>query len=214
MADPSLFRLRVVFSKAGRLCQLSHLEIARTLERIVRRADLPYAVTQGFSPHMKISFGSALPVGVGGTCEFFDLFLVSYVRPSEALEAFRQASPADLAPLSCSYVAASAPAASVAFPVSTYEACFDGDAQQLALPEKITVVRKKKEKTLVVGDYLVGPVERDGRTIRFSLEAKPTGSLRPDALIREALRRYPSLVLTSLTRIQQADASGNVVFAD
>jgi len=42
MADPSLFRLRVVFAKSGRLCQLSHLEIARTLERIVRRAQLPF----------------------------------------------------------------------------------------------------------------------------------------------------------------------------
>ena len=214
MADPSLFRLRVVFRKAGRLCQLSHLEIARTLERIVRRAGLPYAVTQGFSPHMKISFDSALPVGVAGAREFFDLFLVSYVRPASALEALRQASPADLAPLACTYVAASAPAASVAFPISTYEACFDDDVQQLALPEEITVVRKKKERTLVVDDYLVGPVERTGRTMRFSLEAKPTGSLRPDALIREALRQHPSLVLTSLTRIQQADPLGNVVFSD
>ena len=70
MADPSLFRLRVVFRKAGRLALLSHLEVARALERAVRRAGLPYAVSQGFSPHMRIAFGAALPVGVGGEREF------------------------------------------------------------------------------------------------------------------------------------------------
>ena len=52
MAD---FRLRVTYRMAGRLVMLSHLEVCRALERAVRRADLPYAVSQGFSPHMMYS---------------------------------------------------------------------------------------------------------------------------------------------------------------
>ncbi len=211
MADPSLFRLRVVFAKSGRLCQLSHLEIARTLERIVRRAQLPYAITQGFSPHMKISFGSALPVGVGGTREFFDLFLTSYVNADVALKQLQQASPADLMPEQCFYVAASAPAASVAFPVSTFEALLSGPAGDVQLPETVAVVRKKKERVLQVAEYLAGPVERAGNALRFSLEAKPTGSLRPDALMREALHGRSDVVLVSLTRVQQADGDGKPV---
>ena len=50
MPDPNLFRLRVGYCKQGRLALLSHLEIARALERAVRRAALPFAVSQGFSP--------------------------------------------------------------------------------------------------------------------------------------------------------------------
>ena len=73
MPDPNLFRLRMTFCKQGRLAMLSHLEVARALERAVRRAGLPFAVSQGFSPHMKIAFGAALPVGVGGTHELADL---------------------------------------------------------------------------------------------------------------------------------------------
>ena len=73
MADPRLFRLRVRYAKSGRLALLSHLEVVRALERAVRRARLPFAVTNGFSPHMRIAFGAALPVGVGGSDEFFDL---------------------------------------------------------------------------------------------------------------------------------------------
>ena len=101
MAEQQTFRMRITFAKQGRLALLSHLEIARALERAVRRAQLPFAVSQGFSPHMKIAFGAALPVGVGGTHEMVDLQLVRYVRPDEALAALQAASASKLSmPLS------------------------------------------------------------------------------------------------------------------
>ena len=68
MPEPS-FRFRVVFGKTGRLKLLSHLEVARACERAVRRADLPFAVTRGYTPRMKVAFGPALPVGAEGVAE-------------------------------------------------------------------------------------------------------------------------------------------------
>lgn len=189
MADPRLFRLRVTFRETGRLAMLSHLELARALERAVRRAQLPFAVSQGFSPHMRIAFGAALPVGVGGTAEIFDLFLTDYVPAPRALTALQEASPADLYPTEARYIEARDAAASVALPVSTYEVVLSEAPRAVVVPEAITVVRsKKKEKTLVPSDFLVGPVSLDGATVRFSLEAKPTGSLRADAFARELVR--------------------------
>ena len=188
MADPRLFRLRVTFRETGRLAMLSHLELARALERAVRRAQLPFAVSQGFSPHMRIAFGAALPVGVGGTAEIFDLFLTDYVPALRALAALQEASPADLYPTEARYIEARDAAASVALPVSTYEVVLSEAPGAIVVPEAITVVRKKKEKTLVPADFLVGPVSLDGATVRFSLEAKPTGSLRADAFARELIR--------------------------
>ncbi len=212
MADPSLFRLRVVFRKAGRLALLSHLEVARALERAVRRADLPYAVSQGFSPHMRIAFGAALPVGVGGEREFYDLLLTRYVAPARCLEALQAASPADLMALECAYVEHAAPAASVAFPLSTYRAELSAPVGEWPVPEEVTVVRKKREKALAVADYLAGEMRLadGGRAVEFTLEAKPTGSLRPDklmdaclALVDEAAR--PELI--ALTRTAQSDGA-------
>ena len=46
--NPTLFRLRVRYGKRDRLKYLGHLEVIHTIERIVRRAGLPYAGTQGF----------------------------------------------------------------------------------------------------------------------------------------------------------------------
>ena len=39
---------------------------------------------------MKIAFGAALPVGVGSTCEIFDLQLTRYLAPDKALAALQQ----------------------------------------------------------------------------------------------------------------------------
>ena len=267
MTDPNaprVFRLRSIFVEQGRLAMLSHLEVAHALERMVRRAGLPFAVSQGFSPHMKIAFGAALPVGVGSTCEIFDLQLTHYVAPDKALAALQAASVPDLMVQECVYIDNKAPAASVAFPFSTYEVVFDGfvDQDAIQVPETITVVRKRKEKELVVAEFLAVPFEvhgdcadacadagarvgmhvdsrasmhvgarvgahadprvgtnldpREGVRVgahldpregshagaraTFTLEAKPTGSLRPDVLLSHC--SIPTRV-TSITRIAQ-----------
>lgn len=185
MSDPNLFRLRVVFAKRGRLALLSHLELARALERAVRRANLPFAVSKGYSPHMRIAFGAALPVGVGGSSEIFDILLTRYVRQDEALSALQQASVSDLMCLSCSYVEPQAKAASVAYPFSVYQAVLTRTPVRWTVPDEIVVIRKKKERALHPIDFLVGPMVVDEARIMFALEAKDTGSLRPDLLIRE-----------------------------
>lgn len=193
MAD---FRLRVTFSKTGRLGMLSHLELARALERAVRRADLPYAVTQGFSPHMKIAFGAALPVGVESICEIFDVSLTDYVAADEALRRLKAASAPDLMPSAARYLQQGETAASVAYPVSRYEARLTVPACELSVPQAITVVRKKKEKTLVPSEFIRAmefglPEEGAAGVLRFELEAKNTGSLRPDVLLDAMVSAHP-----------------------
>lgn len=190
MPDPRTFRVRATFCKQGRLALLSHLEVARALERAVRRAGLPFAISQGFSPHMKIAFGAALPVGVGGLHEVFDLQLTRYVPADQVLDALREASVADLMVKDCAYLEPGALAASVAFPLSTYRALLSCAPLALPLPEEVAVVRKKKEKVLRVADFLADDVVLTGSVVTFSLEAKPTGSLRPDLLLRASVDAY------------------------
>ncbi len=187
MNEPQQFRLRITFVKQGRLAMLSHLEIARALERAVRRAKLPFAVSNGFSPHMKIAFGAALPVGVGGTREMVDLNLTHYVDPAEALEALQQASVPDLMVLDCAYIEPKAPAASAAFPISTYRVILSAAPATLPVPEQVRIIRKKKEKVLNVADFLVGEPKLEGSAVTLTLEQKPTGSLRPDKLMAACL---------------------------
>lgn len=195
------FRLRVTYGKTGRLAYLSHLEITHALERMIRRSKLPYALSEGFSPHMKVSFGSALGVGIGSTCEVFDVTLKDYVAPAKALEALQKSAHEALMPIDAKYVDKSATAASVAYPYSIYVAEFAEEVPDFEIPESIKVIRKKKEKQLYVDDYLVDDPIIAGNRLYFQLKSGNEGNLRPDILLSNCC--LPSVV--SLTRIRQSD---------
>ena len=203
MPDPSNFRLRVYFRKSGRCAMLSHLEVARALERAVRRAGLPYAISQGFSPHMKIAFGAALPVGVGGTRECFDLQMTRYIAPEKVADALMEASVPDLMVTSCEYIGSRDLAASVAYTISTYRVVLSDTPEHLDVPDEITVVRKKKEKILDPAEFLVGEIDQNKNILVFTLHAKPTGSLRPDVLLANMLDGDSGIYALSITRVEQ-----------
>ena len=64
--------LRVRFTKLGKVRFTSHRDVARMFERAFRRADLPLAYTEGFSPRPRISFGLALSTGYESLAEYLD----------------------------------------------------------------------------------------------------------------------------------------------
>jgi len=95
---PSKVNLRVRFSKTGELRYLSHLEVMTALLRAIRRAKVPLTYSKGMHPHPKISFGPALPVGVEGTNEYFDIELPGvnphcFASPLEIVKRFQGLSP-------------------------------------------------------------------------------------------------------------------------
>jgi len=68
-------KLRVRATKIGKVRFTSHRDAARMWERALRRAGLPVAVTEGFTPRSKISFGLALPTGAESIAEYVDIEL-------------------------------------------------------------------------------------------------------------------------------------------
>jgi len=71
-SEQEFLRLRVQFTKEGYAAYLSHLDLARVLERAFRRARIPVLYSQGFNPRPKISFGQPLALGVQSKAEYFD----------------------------------------------------------------------------------------------------------------------------------------------
>jgi hypothetical protein len=71
---------------------------------MVRRAALPFAITQGFSAHMRLAFGPALAVGTAGEQERFDVLLREYVDVDSALAALKANAPSGFEPYHCEYV--------------------------------------------------------------------------------------------------------------
>lgn len=67
--------LRIRFSKTGKIRWTSHRDLARIWERVIRRAGLPVAYSQGFSPRPKVHFGLALSTGHESLAEYLDVDL-------------------------------------------------------------------------------------------------------------------------------------------
>jgi radical SAM-linked protein len=81
-------RLRIRFAKIGRVRWTSHRDVARMWERALRKARLPVAYTEGFSPRPKLSFGLALPTGCESEAEYLDVALREPVAPDEVTSTF------------------------------------------------------------------------------------------------------------------------------
>lgn len=70
-------RVRLRFAKLGKVRFTSHRDTARMWERALRRARLPAAVTEGFRPRPKLSFGLALSTGHESLAEYVDVELAT-----------------------------------------------------------------------------------------------------------------------------------------
>jgi radical SAM-linked protein len=68
-------RIRFRFSKLGKIRFTSQRDVARMWERALRRASLPLAYTEGFSPRPQLSFGLALPTACESLAEYLDVVL-------------------------------------------------------------------------------------------------------------------------------------------
>jgi radical SAM-linked protein len=82
---PVVQRIRIRYAKRGPLRFTSHRDFARAFERALRRAAVPIAFSQGFTPHPKISYASAAPTGVGSEAEYLEIGLQAPVDPAAPL---------------------------------------------------------------------------------------------------------------------------------
>lgn len=76
-------RIRIRYAKRGPLRFTSHRDFARAFERAIRRAAVPIAFSQGFTPHPKISYASAAPTGVASEAEYLEIGLRERVEPAD-----------------------------------------------------------------------------------------------------------------------------------
>ncbi len=98
---PTVQKLRIRYAKRGRLRFASHRDLARALERALRRAQVPMAFSAGFSPHPKISYLGAAPTGAASEAEYVEIGLSVRCDPESVRVALDAALPEDVAVLEC-----------------------------------------------------------------------------------------------------------------
>jgi len=89
-------KVRIRFQKAGDLRWVSHHDLMRCFERMLRRSELPFASTEGFHPHPRLVFALSLALGVVGLDEVAELELTEDVPTHAVQQRLTQQSPAGL----------------------------------------------------------------------------------------------------------------------
>jgi len=78
-----MYKVSFIFSKTGLMRYISHLDLMRLFMRAMRRAQLPLKMTEGFSPHPKLSFKRALKLGIESQNEEASIVLKFPVTPED-----------------------------------------------------------------------------------------------------------------------------------
>ena len=79
-------RVRVKFTKQGPIQYVGHLDMMRYFQKALRRAEFDVAFSEGFSPHMIMSFASPLGVGVTSRGEYFDVDLNTLTTSADMIQ--------------------------------------------------------------------------------------------------------------------------------
>lgn len=193
--------VRVWFSKTGAAKYISHLDLTRSMSRALKLSRLPVWYTEGFNPHIYMTFAMPLSLGVSGLRECMDIRLTEDVDLAEAAHRLGEHLPKDISVLEITEPEMGFDAVAYA----DYEICMETeDAPLLAsmleemLGQDSVVVMKHSKKgdkefdikphfTLL--DKQIGP-----GLLKIMLRASCSqeGSVNPSLLL-EALKRYKNL---------------------
>ncbi len=176
------------FTKLGAAAYMSHLDLVRALQRALRRVKAPVAYSQGFNPHMHVSFATALSLGVQSRCELFEAKLLAPVSPDALKDALNKTLPEGISIVSCVLWENDGPALTSFVKFASYEATLtQPDAAQkidTLLASDELIVQKKSKKGMK--DTNIRPMVREmslaGDALHLVLTHAETGALKPELL--------------------------------
>ena len=188
-------RYRITFTRDRTVRFVGHLDLAKTWERILRRANLPVAYSQGFHPLPKITFASALPVGCTSECELMDVVLSEPMDPSDVMARLAPALPAGIAVTSVMQVPLDAPALQAELRWTEYLVTVETDEASEQIEQKVraflaapTLPRERRGKSydlrpLVLSLSVEAVDDSSAQIVMRLLADANVGTGRPDEVL-------------------------------
>ena len=219
-------RILGVFEKSERVRHIGHLDIQRAVQRGLRRSGLPVSYSNGFNPHIQVTFASALSTGACGKREIMDVKMAEETDADIFLERMKQAMPPELKIISARSVDDRHPALMASLKAAEYEILIRDplQAQRIldALPkmlemEVIPAIRKTKsgQKETDIRP-LIHQLRGKGNTIYATLALTETEACKPTMLM-ESLKRAAGIpeeegvrILVTRNRLLGEDETGEL----
>ncbi|MBU5635418.1 TIGR03960 family B12-binding radical SAM protein [Geomonas sp. Red69] len=153
-------RIRIRFEKVGRMRFLSHLEMLTLFTRAVGRSGIPIRFSQGFHPHPKFSFATALSVGIESYAEYMDFEVDAGYTAAQLQEALNATLPGGVRVLEAQEIALRAPALSVIMDKVRY---------RVTLPEELACDLEAKAAAFLALESSPVKREKKGKSTEFDL---------------------------------------------
>ncbi len=186
-------RIRMIYKRGQELRYVSHLDMQLVWERTFRRARLPMAYSQGFSPHPRLHMASALPLGFLSRCELMDVWLEQVIEPGELQARAQAAAPPGLLIEHAEEVAFNAPALQTQVVTAVYTAkaldrqdehkLKEATAQLLAADSLPRERRGKAYDLRPLIEILEVQAAEDGPKLYMSLAAREGATGRPEEVL-------------------------------
>jgi len=187
-------RIRITFGKLDAMRFIGHLDLAKTWERVLRRARVPVEYTQGFNPRPRLQFAAALPVGVSSESEVLDVWLTARLEGDDAarwVEALNAASPAGLRTYRIAEVPIKADALPTQVTFAEYEIAFDAEqpgaadlrARVESLLAQTSVMRPGHKHPYDLRPRVLALAVDDAGLLHARLSANERANARPDELL-------------------------------
>ncbi|MDR1702992.1 MAG: TIGR03936 family radical SAM-associated protein [Sporomusaceae bacterium] len=191
-------RVRLKLTKGEEVRYLSHLDYVKAVERALRRSQLPVAYSEGFNPHLKLSFASALAVGVTSDGEYIDAELTQEMDLKEFAAKLAPCFGKGIQLITAAYVAKSSPALTASLNLAEYEAALfystempraDAAAALEKFNTAASILFTKKTpkgsreidlKNFLAQPLKIAPASQAGQLIlNLAIKMTPTGSAKP-----------------------------------
>ncbi len=203
------YRYRITFAKTIEMRYTSHLDVQRTWERLIRRAELPLLFTQGFHPRARFNLAAALPLGFIGEAEIAELYLVEDRAPESLAATLRKSAPPGIRIDHVDRVDPRAPAVQTEIAASDYTVRLAPEVDLDALALRVTAVlaadsvpRERRGKAYdlrpLIGSMTLDPPGHGPGGHDVGAESPPAGILRMTLVARDGATGRPDEVLSEL----------------
>jgi radical SAM-linked protein len=206
------FRYRITFAKTVEMRYTSQLDVQRTFERLLRRAEVPTLLTKGFHPRIRFNLAAALPLGYTGAAEYAEVYLVDEFSIEELTARLRAAAPPGIQVREVERVESRGPAIQTRVEDAEYAVAFRDDVDEADLADAVarllaadSIVRERRGKEYdlrplihTVDVLSVGEAEPLLEATRMSDSGDPGPGLRMRLATREGATGRPDEILLAM----------------
>ena len=186
-------RVRIRFSKTGALVYIGHLDVMRYFQKLFRRAGIPVAYSEGFSPHQILSFTPPLPLGMESFGEYADVELTDTISTNEAMKRLAAESVPEITIMSFKALGYGCEKAMAAVRAAKYSVTFNSDydmskienaAQTLMAKNEHFVVKKtKKSENSINLRPLIHELTVSGNELIMTVSSGSTDNIKPELVL-------------------------------